>query len=160
GDIDLYPEYTGTLLANQEAVGLAVPPERSSITGLVRRELRRKHDLELLEPFGLNNTYVLCVPPALAQKFRLKTISDLRRTSGLRTAVDLDFLDRSDGWKGLVATYGLELAQPKIMNPDLRWKALQSGEVDVVLGFATDWEIAFYGLVVLEDDRGYFPTYY
>jgi osmoprotectant transport system permease protein len=160
GQIDVYPEYTGTLLANKEAVGLPVPSDRSTITELVRTELRRKHGLELLDTFGLDNTYAICAPRPLARKYRLEKISDLRRTPDLLMGVDLDFPDRSDGWVGLVRTYGLKLPRPRPMTPDFRYKALENGQVDLVCGFATDWEIAFYDLVVLKDDRHYFPSYH
>jgi osmoprotectant transport system permease protein len=160
GDLDLYAEYTGTLLANKDAVGLGVPSDRSTITALVRAELRRRHHLLLLETFGLNNTYAVCAPKPLARKYQLRKISDLRRTPGLRMAVDLDFPDRDDGWVGLVKTYGLKLPPPKAMSPDLRYRALETGDVDLICGFATDWEIAFYDLVVLDDDKHYFPSYH
>jgi osmoprotectant transport system permease protein len=160
GALDLYAEYTGTLLANKDAVGLGVPSDRSTITALVREEVRRRHHLLLLETFGLNNTYAICAPKPLARKYQLQKISDLRRTPGLRMAVDLDFPDRDDGWVGLVRTYGLKLPPPKALSPDLRYRALDTGDVDLVCGFATDWEIAFYDLVVLEDDRHYFPSYH
>src|SRR5207248_152123 len=139
GDLDLYAEYTGTLLANKDAVGLPVPPDRSTITALVREEVWRRHRLLLLETFGLNNTYAICAPRPLARKYHLRKISDLRRTPGLRMAVDLDFPDRDDGWIGLVRTYGLKLASPKTMSPDLRYRALETGDVELVCGFATDW---------------------
>ena len=113
----------------------------------------------LLDTFGLNNTYVFCTRKALAKKYGLRTIGDLRRLPEARVVVDLSFLDRQDGWPGLVKAYQLDLPKPRIMSPDLRYKALESGDTDVVLGFATDWEIAFYDLAVLEDDKGYFPSY-
>jgi osmoprotectant transport system permease protein len=160
GDIDLYPEYTGVLLMNKEALNLSVPEDRSTITALVRDQIRKRHDLVLLETFGLNNTYVFCAPKPLAKRLNLRTNSDLKRHPDLRVVVDLDFLDRDDGWKGLVKTYQLNLPRPKLMSPDLRYKALQSGDADVILGFATDWEIAEYDLQVLQDDRNYFPSYH
>jgi osmoprotectant transport system permease protein len=161
GQIDLYPEYTGTLLANKEAIGLPVPADRSTITALVREEMHRRHHLALLAPFGLDNTYAICAPKPLARKYALHRISDLRRTPGLLMGVDLDFPDRSDGWRGLVKTYDLKLREPPLaMTPDFRYKALENGTVDLLCGFATDWEIAYYDLVVLEDDRHYFPSYH
>jgi osmoprotectant transport system permease protein len=160
GAIDLYAEYTGTLLANKQAVGMAPPADRSQITALVRAEMSRRHHLKLLGEFGLNNTYTICAPKPLARQHGLSRISDLRRTPTLRMAVDLDFPDRDDGWKGLVRTYQLTLPKPLAMTPDFRYQALQAGKVDLVCGFATDWEIAYYGLLVLEDDRHYFPSYH
>jgi osmoprotectant transport system permease protein len=160
GDIDLYPEYTGVLLTNKEALDLPVPDDRLTITPLVRKEVLKRHGLVLLETFGLNNTYAFCTTKPLAARNGLRSIGDLRRFPGARVVVDLSFLDRADGWPGLVKVYNLNLPAPKLMDPNLRYKALESGDVDVVLGFATDWEIAFYDLVVLDDDRHYFPSYH
>jgi glycine betaine/choline ABC-type transport system substrate-binding protein len=80
---------------------------------------------------------------------------------GLRVVVDLSFLERPDGWPGLVARYGLRFDQPpRQVAPDLLYRALENGQVDVVVGFATDWQIAALDLVVLADDLGYFPSYH
>lgn len=160
GQIDLYPEYSGNLLTNKEALDMSVPADRSKIPAIVREGMLKKHGLVVLEAFGLNNNYVFCAPRPLAEKHGLKKISDLRRLPGLRIVVDLDFLDRPDGWRGLVKTYDLDLPKPQQLSPDLRYRALQNNAVDIVLGFGTDWEIEAYDLVVLEDDRGYFPDYH
>lgn len=160
GDIDLYPEYTGVLLTNKEALGLPVPADKSTITALVRDEMRRSQGLVLLETFGLNNTYALCVTKATARRHGLRKISDLPRAPQLRVVVDLSFLERPDGWRGLVDTYELRFDQPpRQVGPDLLYRALENDEADLVVGFATDWQIASLDLVVLEDDRGYFPSY-
>ncbi len=98
GEIDLYPEYTGVLLTNKEALGLPVPADKSTITALVRDEMRSRYGLVLLETFGLNNTYAPCVTQATARQHRLQKISDLRRVPQLRVVVDLSFLERPDGW--------------------------------------------------------------
>jgi osmoprotectant transport system permease protein len=159
GEFDLYPEYTGVLLMNQEALGLPVPADRSTITRVVRDGMLRKHDMVLLETFGLNNTYAFCTTKEYARRHDLKTLSDLGRVPDARIVVDLDFLDRDDGWKGLVKTYGFSFPPPPQLTPDLRYAALKKG-ADVILGFATDWEIEAFDLVVLEDDKGYFPSYH
>jgi osmoprotectant transport system permease protein len=161
GDIDLYPEYTGNLLTSKEALDLPVPDDKSTITSLVRHEMSRRHQLVLLETFGLNNTYAPCVTQATAERFRLKKISDLLQTPQLRVVIDLSFLTRPDGWKGLVDKYGLRFDKPPTqVSPNLLYKALEQKETDVVIGFATDWQIASLKLIVLEDDRGYFPSYH
>jgi osmoprotectant transport system permease protein len=159
-EIDLYPEYTGNLLTHKDALGRGVPEDKSTITALVRRGMRRKHHLELLATLGLNNTYAFCLPRPLARKYRLKKISDLRGVSGLRFVVDTDFRDRPDGWKGLVKKYRLNLPLPKQTDPNLRYQALVAGKADIVCGYATDWEIEAYDLAVLDDDKGYFPNYH
>src|SRR5262249_33805371 len=95
-----------------------------------------------------------------ARKYNLRRISDLRHAPPLRVVVDLDFPDRADGWVGLVKAYGLDLPRPLPVSPDFRYRILEAGEADLVCGFATDWQSDALGLVVLEDDRGYFPSYH
>jgi len=160
-EIDLYPEYTGVLLTSKEALDMPAPADRSKITGLVREEMRRRFGLVLLEPFGLNNTYAPVVTREIAARHRLKKISDLARVPQLRLVVDVSFLTRTDGWGGLVEKYGLRFdVPPKQVGPDFLYKALEQNDADVVIGFATDWQIQKLDLVVLEDDRGYFPSYH
>jgi osmoprotectant transport system permease protein len=161
GDIDLYPEYTGNLLTSKEALDLPVPADKSTITPLVRQEMLRRHDLVLLEPFGLNNTYAPSVTVPTSQRYKLQKLSDLQRTPQLRTVVDLSFLTRPDGWVGLVRKYDLHFQKPpRQVSPDLLYRALEQDEADLVVGFATDWQIQALNLVVLEDDRSYFPNYH
>jgi osmoprotectant transport system permease protein len=161
GEIDLYPEYTGNLLTSKEALDLPVPEDRSTVTAVVRDGMRRRYGLILLEPFGLNNTYAPCVTRSTAKRYGLRTISDLRRTPQLRVVIDLSFRTRPDGWDGLVRTYALVFDQPPSqVSPNLLYKALEQGAADLVIGFATDWQIQSLNLVVLEDDRGYFPSYH
>jgi len=161
GEIDLYPEYTGNLLTSKEALDMPVPADKSTITSLVRDEMRRRYQLILLDTFGLNNTYAPCVSPETARKYGLKKISDLRHAPQLRVVIDLSFLTRPDGWEGLVRKYDLHFEQPpRQVSPNLLYKALEHHEADLVIGFATDWQIQAQKLVVLEDDRGYFPNYH
>jgi osmoprotectant transport system permease protein len=160
-DIDLYPEYTGNLLTSKEALDMPVPADKSAITRIVREEIALRHGLVLLETFGLNNTYAPCVTRETATRHRLQKISDLRRTPQLRVVIDLSFLTRPDGWQGLVEKYELRFDKPPVqVNPNLIYKALEQKDTDVVIGFATDWQIEKLDLVVLEDDRGFFPSYH
>jgi osmoprotectant transport system permease protein len=160
-EIDLYPEYTGVLLTSKEAVDLPIPKDRDAITGLVRQEMRKRFGLLLLEPFGLNNTYAPCVSRATAKRHGLRKISDLQRVPQLRIVIDLSFRTRPDGWDGLVERYGLRFdEQPSQVSPNLLYKALENEAADLVIGFATDWQIQKLDLVVLDDDRGYFPSYH
>ena len=161
GDIDIYPEYTGVLLTSKGALGMAVPADRSAITDLVRRLMRERYQLVLLDTFGLNNTYAPCLRRDVAERYGLKKISDLQRVPELRVVVDLSFLDRPDGWRGLAARYDLRFnSPPRQVAPDLLYRVLEANGADLVIGFATDWQIAAQKLVVLEDDRGYFPSYH
>jgi osmoprotectant transport system permease protein len=161
GEIDLYPEYTGVLLTSKEALDMPVPADKSSITSLVRQEMHKRFGLVLLDPFGLNNTYAPCVTQPTAKRHQLVKISDLQRVPELNVVIDLSFLTRPDGWKGMVEKYELRFNKPpRQVSPNLLYKALEQNEADLVIGFATDWQIQALDLVVLEDDRGYFPNYH
>jgi osmoprotectant transport system permease protein len=159
--IDLYPEYTGNLLTGKHALDMPVPKNKLIITRLVREEMRKRFHLVLLDTFGLDNTYVFCVPRPIAERYNLRTLSDLRRLPHLRVVVDLEFKDRPDGWKGLVEKYGFHFRkEPQQLTPDMRYRALESGDADIVLGFATDFQIEDQDLIMLEDDKSYFPNYH
>jgi osmoprotectant transport system permease protein len=161
GKIDLYVEYTGNLLTSKEALDMPVPADRSTITSLVGDEMRRRFGLVLLQPFGPDNTYALCVTQETARRYGLRRISDLERTPRLSVVIDLSFWTRPDGWQGMVKKYGLHFDRaPSQVSPDLLYKALEHGQADLVVGFATDWQIQSLELVVLEDDRGYFSHYH
>jgi glycine betaine/choline ABC-type transport system substrate-binding protein len=137
-----------------------VPADKSTITPLVRREMQSRYGLVLMEPFGLNNTYALCMTRQTARRDRLQKISDLRRVPQLRVVIDLSFRDRPDGWDGLVKRYGLRFDEmPKQVSPDLLYEPLKQEKADLVVGFATDWQIQALDLAVLQDDLGYFPSY-
>jgi osmoprotectant transport system permease protein len=161
GEIDIYPEYTGNLLTGEDALARSAPANRSTITRLVREEMRQRFHVVLLETFGLNNTYALCVTRPIAEKYGLEKIGDLARVPEFRVVVDIDLLKRPDGWQGLVKTYGLNFHEPPTqVNPDFLYRGLQAKKADLVVGFATDWQIAALDLVVLKDDRAYFPNYH
>lgn len=161
GKIDLYAEYTGNLLTSKDGLDMPVPADKSRITALVREGMRQRYGLVLLEPFGLDNTYALCVTQETARRYRLRTISDLRRVPQVRIVIDTSFRTRPDGWDGLVHRYELHFDKPPIqVSPNLLYKALEQGEADLVIGFATGWQIQALDLVVLADDRGYFPHYH
>lgn len=158
GAIDLYPEYTGTglasLLAEQPRGGAEATFHR------VRRLFLERWDLWWLEPLGFENAYELAVPRELAERRRLRRISDLvplapRLTAGL----GYEFVQRPDGLPGLASVYGLEFAGVRSMQQALKYRAAAAGEVQVIDVYTTDGRLASYDLVVLEDDRGFFPPY-
>jgi osmoprotectant transport system permease protein len=152
GDIDVYPEYTGT-------IGRAILKAPSvTTTGAIRDRLRPL-GLTISEPLGFGNTYALAVRRETAERLGLRTISDLGRHSGLTAAFDPGFLERDDGWPGLRRHYGLTFADVRIMEHALTYRALASRRVDVIDGFSTDGQLARLDLVVLEDDRRFFPDY-
>ena len=160
GDIDLYPEYTGTGLVNILKEKTMSDPNKVYET--VKSEFRQRYNFLWLRPFGFNNTYTLTMRRKQAKSLGIKKISDLRRYKGLLQAgFDAEFLERPDGYHGLTRRYGFSFTKsPKQMDPGLMYKALSEGAVDVVDGFATDGRIKAYGLVTLLDDEHFFPPYY
>jgi osmoprotectant transport system permease protein len=158
GEIDVYVEYTGTaLLAILRSKPLADP---DTVYRTVKREYAERFDLEWTAPLGFNNTFAVLVRREDAEKLRLKTISDLaRRAKPWRAGFGQDFMSRPDGYAGFTRAYGLRFAEIREMDLSLTYRALAENQVDVIAGNSTDGLIARYGLVQLQDDRGYFPPY-
>jgi osmoprotectant transport system permease protein len=158
GHIDLYPEYTGTGLVailNEEPEGGA-----AETLARVRDEFRRRWDLRWLAPLGFENAYELAVPRALAERESLRTISDLVRVAPRLTAgLGYEFVQRPDGLPGLKRVYGLEFGDVKEMQQALKYQAAGAGRLDVLDVYTTDGRLLVYDLVVLEDDRSFFPPY-
>jgi osmoprotectant transport system substrate-binding protein len=159
GRIDMYVEYTGTALV---AI-LKEPPssDHTAVFNTVRELYSRRFKLEVLPSLGFDNTFAMVMRGSDARRLRLKTLSDAARVSQqLRLGVGYEFLERPDGLKGLAAKYGLTFAgAPRVMDLGLLYRALQNNQVDLVAGSNTDGLIAALDLVVLEDDRHYFPPY-
>ncbi len=152
GDIDIYPEYTGTI-----ARAILKDPSLRHLASI--RARLRDHGLAVSGPLGFNNTYALATRRELAGRLGLRTISDLRRHPELRAAFDPGFLERDDGWPGLRRHYGLALADVRIMEHALTYQAVTSGTVDVTDVFSTDGRLAGLDLAILADDRSFFPDY-
>jgi len=158
GAIDVYPEYTGTgLLAILHQRPSADPGE---VYRKVSREFRERYGVRWLPPLGFQNTYAIAVRRETAQRLKLSTLSDLARAGPtLRAGLTPDFIGRPDGLPGLAGAYGLRFASVRALLPAIKYQALAAGEVDVIDGYSTDGLIARYDLVVLRDDRGFFPPY-
>lgn len=152
GEIDLYPEYTGTII--REILAGETVGKRTDI-----HKALAKHGISMTWPLGFNNTYAIGVKPSLAERYGLKTISDLGRQQDLRLGFSNEFLDRGDGWPALKRHYGLKHQNVKGLDHDLAYRGLESGDIDVIDVYTTDAEITYYGLRLLEDDQGHFPTY-
>ena len=159
GRIDMYVEYSGTALV---AI-LKEPPasDHAAVLSTVKDLYSRKFGLEVLPSLGFDNTFAMVMRGADARRLRLKTLSDAAAISPqLRLGVGYEFLERADGYKGLVGRYNLKFAEtPRVMDLGLLYRALQNNQVDLVAGSNTDGLIAALGLVVLEDDLHYFPPY-
>ena len=159
GEIDLYPEYTGTGLVT--ILGQEPQPDALRTYATVRRDFRSRYGLVWLLPFGFNNTYAIAMPEARAEQLGVRALSQLAAHAGqLRAGLSHEFLNRKDGWPGLAAAYGLELPHVRGMEHALAYQAIETGEVDLIDAYSTDGKLLRYRLRVLADDRGFFPQYH
>jgi osmoprotectant transport system substrate-binding protein len=159
GEIDIYPEYTGTALT--AILKLPVAQDAARVLDTVSQAYREQFEIEWVPPFGFNNTFAIVVDGEQAAQSELSTITELAAVSpGLTIGFGFEFLDRQDGYRGMVSTYGLSFAQePKTMDLGLVYRALRDGQIDVAVGNSTDGLIAAFELRVLEDDKKFFPPY-
>ena len=158
GEIDLYPEYTGTGLGVVLKQGTDGTPEQ--VWQRVR-EGYRLLGLEWLAPSRIDNGNVLLLLPETARRLGLETLSDLARAApALTLAAGNEFAGRADGLPGLERVYGMKFRRfRQFAALGLRYAALRHGQADVVNGYATDWQIASLGFTVLRDDRALWPPY-
>ena len=159
GDLDLYVEYTGTALTavlSEKPQGTA-----ADVYNRVKEEYAGKFQLEVTEPLGFENNFVMVIRGDDAKKMRIRTLSDLASAAPhWRVGVGYEFLERPDGFPGLSNRYHLQFAEPpKVMDLGLIYRALVGYKVDVVAGNSTDGLIDALGLAALEDDQHYFPPY-
>lgn len=159
GRIDTYIEYTGTALA--AILKEPIHSDSSTVFEIVRREYQRRFGLTVLPSLGFNNSFALAMRGDDAHKKGITKLSQLAKYAPtMRMGVGYEFLERADGFPGLARTYGLQFAAaPSVMDLGLIYRALQAKQVDIVAGSNTDGLIAALGLVVLEDDKNYFPPY-
>ncbi|MFV0555701.1 MAG: glycine betaine ABC transporter substrate-binding protein [Lactovum sp.] len=160
GEVDIYVEYTGTLygaIFEQEKILSA-----EETYDYIQNEAKSQYGMTLLKELGFNNTYVLSVTKETAEKYDLKSVSDLIPYSkDFLIGSDPEFGSRADGLPGLMAMYeGLEFKDVKSMDQGLTYQAVNSGDIDVNVSYSTDGRIAKFDLVNLEDDKNFFPPYY
>jgi len=159
GNIDIYPEFTGTAIS-EFLKETASSTNREEVYQQARDGMKKEFGMEMLQPMDYNNTYALAVPEQLAEENDLKSISDLKSIeSSLKAGFTLEFSDREDGYKGIQKLYGLNLPSLITMEPKLRYRAIKNGEINLVDAYSTDSELQRYNLVVLEDDKNLFPPY-
>ncbi len=159
GRIDTYVEYTGTALA---AILKEQPSgDSAAVYEQVKLQYRSKFGLDLMPPLGFNNSFAMVMRGDQARRLSLATLSRLAEFAPqMRLGVGYEFLERQDGYKGLIRAYGLKFAEaPRVMDLGLLYRALQNKSVDLVAGNNTDGLIAALGLTVLQDDKHYFPPY-
>ena len=152
GEIDAYPEYSGTLI-QEILVKEHIRGETQLRAALAKRGLR------MTRPLGFNNTYAIGMKAGLAEKLGISTISDLRQHPDLSLGFSNEFMDRADGWPGLQRHYRLPQQHVQGLDHDLAYRGIQSGTLQVTDLYATDAEITYYKLRTLKDDLHYFPAY-
>jgi osmoprotectant transport system substrate-binding protein len=157
GEIDLYPEYTGTALLNV----LHLPPDGDAkrVYSTVKAAYDKQFGLVWLAPAPMNDTQALATTQAIAGREAISKLSDLAPKAGeLRLGAVPEFLKRADGLPGLQQRYrGFHFKQVKIVDNGLKYQALEHGDVDVILAFTTEGDLKANNLVVLEDDKHVFP---
>ncbi len=161
GDIDLYVEYTGTGYLNvlDEEYKPGMSPDE--VYDETKKGYEEEFNTTWLEPLGFNNTYALAIRKELAEELDVKTYSDLaKHASKLSFGADPEFFERGDGYDALIAEYDTEFAKQVNIDPDLMYLAAKDAEIDVITAFSSDARIKQYDLVVLEDDKKFFPPYY
>lgn len=160
GEIDAYPEYTGTAWSVVlRRSGELRDPLRAFLD--VQLETRERFDVEWLAPFGFENSYALAMTEASAAELGVQRISELATVaSGLRAGFSVEYLNREDGWPGLRDHYGLEFAEVRGMEHALTYEALAAGQIDVLDAYTTDAKLQRYPLRVLVDDLNFYPPYH
>jgi len=159
GQIDLYPEYTGTGLLTVLRLGVMSDPQ--AVYNVVKDGYAEQFSLVWLDPAPMNNTQALAMTRARAAELGITTFSDMVANADQLVLIGPpEFAEREDGLPGLRAVYGeFQFRNFLTVDPGLRYQALQSGEADVVVAFGTDGELAAFDLLSLIDDQGLYPPY-
>ncbi|WP_139993567.1 osmoprotectant ABC transporter substrate-binding protein [Kurthia sp. Dielmo] len=151
--------YTGTDLTGALGEDPISDPDKALST--VKKLTKERFNQTFFDSYGFENTYAFLVTKETADKYNLKTVSDLGKVAGeLQAGVDTSWINREgDGYKGFTQAYGFDFKKVYPMQIGLVYDALQAGKMDVVLGYTTDGRISSYDLVVLKDDKQFFPPY-
>ncbi len=157
GDIDAYVDYTGTI---QELLSKLVEPGVELRSEGDMRTAMENLDIVMSDRIGFNNTYALGMREDTAEKLGITKISDLREHPDLKFGISDEFMERNDCWRQLPAKYRLPHKDVRTMDHNLAYRGLEHNSIQVTDLYTTDAEIEFYRLRVLEDDKGFFPTYY
>jgi len=159
GEIDIYPEYTGTgwlFVLEQELIN-----DPMELFQSVKELYKTEYGIVWSNLYGFNDTYGLAVKAELADELGLSSYSDLAAVSAdLNLGAEYDFYERADGYPGLESTYGFDFGKKTELDIGLKYEAIGSDEVDAINIFSTDGRLKEFGLTVLEDDKNFFPSYY
>ncbi|MEK9930141.1 MAG: glycine betaine ABC transporter substrate-binding protein [Rhodospirillaceae bacterium] len=153
GDIDVYPEYTGTI--RQEIYA----GKKSLTDPLSLKQALARDGIGMSSPLGFANNYALGMTAARAKELNVSRISQLSKIQNLQLGFSNEFLDRSDGWSSLKRVYNFKTRDARGLDHDLAYRALSQGLLDVTDLYTTDAEISYYKLRTLEDDLNHFPSY-
>ncbi|UUV19037.1 ABC transporter permease subunit [Fusobacteria bacterium ZRK30] len=158
GEIDLYPEYTGTAymsIFKQKKIY-----DRDKTYEIVKNKFKEEYGFKYLKPLRFNNTYVFLTSEENKVKYNLKNISDIKKYNGdFQLGGSNEYIERPDGNGALNKTYGLEFKGVKGMDPGLLFTAINNKELDVIVGFGTDGRIKKYNLKIINDNKNFFPPY-
>jgi len=152
GEIDLYPEYTGTALTS--VLKEPVNTDPAAVLARVQSQYRARYQVEWLEPLGIDNGFAMVVRAST----NLKTLTDAAARPW-NLGVGYEFEQRADGLKALISTYGLRVSSTRTMDLGLLYKALEDSQVDMIAANATDGLLSRGGLTILRDDKHAFPPY-
>ena len=152
GEIDIYPEYTGTI-SEEILAGEGVHSEEEIRQALI------KCGIKMTKPLGFNNTYAIGMKEEVAEKLKIQKISDLRQHPDLKFGFGNEFMDRGDGWPSLRKDYHLSQQNVRGLDHDLAYRGLEKGTIQAIDIYSTDAKVRYYDLRILEDDLNHFPAY-
>ena len=152
GEIDIYPEYTGTI-SEEILAGEGVHSEEEIRQALI------KHGIKMTKALGFNNTYAIGMKKQVAEELKIQKISDLRHYPNLKFGFGNEFMDRGDGWPALRKIYNLPQENVRGLDHDLAYRGLEKGTIQAIDIYSTDAKIKYYDLCILEDDLNHFPLY-
>lgn len=157
GQIDMYPEYTGTGLT--VVLKLPVEYDKQKVYDKVKAGYEEKYKMTWLTPFGFEDTFAIGVREATAKELNLVTLSDLAKHPELVFLGDETTWTREDQYPGLQKVYGFNNKNKKTMDINLKWAALEKKEVDIIPAFSTEGSLKKYNVTVMKDDKSFFPPY-
>lgn len=157
GEFDMYPEYTGTgwnMVLKHDGL------YTEDLFGELEKEYSQRFHMKWAGMYGFNNTYGLAVRREIAEKYNLKTYSDLKSAAGSLTfGAEYDFFEREDGYDALCEAYGLHFGKTMDMDIGLKYQAINQEKIDVMVIFTTDGQLSASDVVILEDDKHFYPSY-
>ncbi|RBQ22707.1 Chemotactic signal transduction system substrate-binding protein CosB [Candidatus Methanobinarius endosymbioticus] len=157
GYFDLYPEYTGTAWMEVLKKGGIFTKDQNDE---LKSKYNEKYDMSWIGMYGYENTYGIAVNKEIADKYNLKTYSDLAKVSnGLTFGAEPDFFERNDGYKAISEKYGFNFKDTRDMDVGLKYDAINGNKIDVVVIYTTDGRLVTSDITILEDDLGFFPSY-